>query len=131
MDVERDVFIPALRKHLDEHALHAVEINTNIGRDQFPASRTDPDHPWVNWVKESIVTTTGTSPNILPCSAGSNPSELFKAGLDVPVVWIPHSYSGCNQHGADEHGLRSMFREGIGVVAGLFWDLGDRATPRG
>ena len=131
VDVERELFIPALRKHLDENGLRAVEINTNIGRDQFPASRTDPDHAWVTWVKESIVATTGTTPNVLPCSAGSNPSELFKAGLNVPVVWVPHSYGGCNQHGADEHGLKSMFREGIGVVAGLFWDLGDNATPQG
>ena len=55
---------------------------------------------------------------------------LRKAGLDVPVVWMPHSYSGCNQHGADEHGLKSLFREGLGVVAGLYWDLGEGATPK-
>lgn len=129
VDVDRAAFIPALRRHLDDNGFDFVRINTEIGREQFPASRTDPDHPWVQWVKGSIVETTGAPPNILPCSAGSNPSELFKAGLDAPVIWVPHSYSGCNQHGADEHGLKSFFREGLGVVAGLFWDLGDGKTP--
>jgi len=129
VDVARDAFVPALRRHLDEHGFEDVDINTEIGRDQFPASRTDPDHPWVRWICRSIVETTGVEPNVLPCSSGSNPSEMFKAGLNVPVIWMPHSYSGCNQHGADEHGLKSLFREGLGVVAGLYWDLGEAGTP--
>jgi acetylornithine deacetylase/succinyl-diaminopimelate desuccinylase-like protein len=129
VDVPRDAFVPALRAHLDEHGFKDVQIDTEIGRDQFPASRTDPDHPWVRWVRRSIMETTGVEPNVLPCSSGSNPSEMFKAGLDAPVIWMPHSYSGCNQHGADEHGLKSLFREGLGVVAGLYWDLGEKGTP--
>ena len=69
-------------------------------------------------------------PNILPCSSGSNPSEFFKLGLKTPVIWLPHSYSGCNQHGPDEHGLKSFLREGLGVAAGIFWDLGEGSTPK-
>jgi len=130
VDVPREAFVPALRDHLDQHGFKDVQINTEIGRDQFPASRTDPDHPWVRWVRRSIVKTTGVEPNVLPCSSGSNPSEMFKAGLDVPVIWMPHSYSGCNQHGADEHGLKPLFREGLGVVAGLYWDFGEADTPK-
>jgi acetylornithine deacetylase/succinyl-diaminopimelate desuccinylase-like protein len=130
VDVPREAFVPALRAHLDAHDFKDVAINTEIGRDQFHASRTDPDHPWVRWARRSIVETTGVEPNVLPCSSGSNPSEMFKAGLDVPVIWMPHSYSGCNQHGADEHGLKSLFREGLGVVAALYWDLGEGGTPK-
>ena len=30
-------------------------------------------------------------------------------------------------HGANEHGLISLFREGISSTAGIFWDLGEAA----
>ena len=43
----------------------------------------------------------------------------------VPVMWIPHSYGGCGQHGPDEHGLGTLFRDGLGLMAGVFWDLGE------
>jgi len=128
-DVDRQVFVPALRRHLDKIKLNHVKINTEIGRDQFPASRTDPNHPWVKWMINSIKKTTNVKPNVLPCSSGSNPSELFKSGLKTPVIWLPHSYSGCNQHGPDEHGLKSFLREGLGATAGIFWDLGEGSTP--
>lgn len=130
VDVAREVFEPALRKHLDTRGFENVEINMEIGRNQFSASRTDPEHPWVRWMVNSVTETTGVAPNLLPCSSGSNPSEIFKAGLGVPVMWMPHSYSGCKQHGADEHGLKSLFREGLGVVAAMYWDLGEGGTPK-
>lgn len=125
VDVPANVFVPALRAHLDAHGFQIVEIDTNIGRDQFLASRTNPDDPWVQRFRQSIISTHGAEPNILPSSSGSNPSEMFKSRLGVPVVWLPSSYAGCNQHGANEHGLMSLFREGIQAATGIFWDLGD------
>lgn len=125
VDVDAGVFVPALRKHLDAHGFQQVTINPDVGRDQFLASRTDPDDPWVQRFRRSIIATHGAEPNILPSSSGSNPSELFKARLGVPVVWFPSSYAGCNQHGANEHGLMSLFREGIAAATGMFWDLGE------
>ncbi len=129
VDVPAEVFVPALRTHLDAHGFEDIAIDTNIGRDQFLASRTDPDDPWVQHFRQSIIETTGEEPNILPSSSGSNPSEIFKARLGVPVVWFPSSYAGCNQHGANEHGLVSLFREGIQAATGIFWDLGSDAWP--
>jgi acetylornithine deacetylase/succinyl-diaminopimelate desuccinylase-like protein len=128
VDTDHTAFAPALRAHLDAHGFEQVQVETEVGRDRFMASRTDPNHPWVKWVKASIERTMGVAPNVMPGSSGSNPSEMFRANLDVPVIWLPHSYAGCNQHGADEHGLGSLFREGLGVTAALFWDLGERET---
>ena len=39
-------------------------------------------------------------------------------------MWIPHSYGGCGQHGPDEHGLGTLFRDGLGLMTGVFFDLG-------
>ena len=46
------------------------------------------------------------------------------------LTWIPHSYAGCSQHAPDEHLLAPIAREGLGAMAGLFWDLGEPGIPR-
>jgi hypothetical protein len=42
---------------------------------------------------------------------------------------VPHSYPGCSQHAPNEHLPVSLLREGLQVMAGLWWDLGAGATP--
>jgi hypothetical protein len=54
---------------------------------------------------------------------------VFVDNLGLPLVWIPHSYNGCGQHGPDEHLLASVAREGIAAFAGLWWDLGEAGVP--
>ena len=51
---------------------------------------------------------------------------MFKEVLGTPVIWIPNSYAGCGQHGPDEHALGSLLREGLGLMAGIWWDIGER-----
>ncbi|OCR21627.1 hypothetical protein AFK24_29185 [Pseudomonas syringae] len=45
--------------------------------------------------------------------------------LELPTVWIPHSYPACSQHAANEHLLGSVAREALQLMAGVLWDLGD------
>jgi len=124
VDVPAETLVPNLRAHLDAHGLQLVKIEPVVERDMFLASRTDPDNPWVQRVVRSMARTAGRQPNVIPTSSASGPSEFFKAELGVPVMWIPHSYGGCGQHGPDEHGLGTLFRDGLGLMAGVFWDLG-------
>jgi len=49
--------------------------------------------------------------------------------LGLRTVWIPHSYAGCSQHAPDEHLLAPIAREGLGAMAGLFWDSGEPGVP--
>lgn len=126
VDVRSEDIVPALRAHLDAHGLPQVGIEPLLERDLFPASRTDPDDPWVRVVAESMQRTVGRPPNIIPNIGASGPSEYFKSILGTPVIWIPHSYGGCGQHGPDEHGLGSLFEEGLGLMAGIWWDIGAR-----
>jgi acetylornithine deacetylase/succinyl-diaminopimelate desuccinylase-like protein len=126
VDVSSADIVPALRAHLDAHGLQQVGIEPLTERDLFPASRTDPGEPWVRLVAESMQRTCGRPPNIIPNIGASGPSEYFKATLGTPIMWIPHSYGGCGQHGPDEHGLGSLFTEGLGLMAGIWWDIGER-----
>ena len=68
--------------------------------------------------------------SVLPNFGGSLPNDIFADLLDLKTLWIPHSYPGCSQHAPDEHLLASIAREGLGLMAGLFWDLGDRDLAR-
>jgi hypothetical protein len=72
--------------------------------------------------------TAGRGPNVVPNGAGSNPSEIFKQELAVPVMWLPQSYAGCGQHGPNEHALAPLYRDGLGLMAGVWWDIGEHGA---
>jgi acetylornithine deacetylase/succinyl-diaminopimelate desuccinylase-like protein len=124
-----DDILPALRRHLDRNGFPQVKAET--GRSShFYASRIDPADPWVTWVKDSLQRTSGVAPTILPNLGGSLPNDIFTDVLKLKTIWVPHSYAGCSQHAPNEHLLAPIAREGLGLMAGLFWDLGDPAMPR-
>lgn len=122
-----DDIIPALRRHLDARGFSAVEIVLHE-RAFFEATRLSPDHPWVRFVAGSLEKTSGKPPHILPNLAGSLPNEVFADSLGLPTVWVPHSYRGCSQHAPNEHVLKSVSRDAVCLMAGLFWDIGDAGT---
>ncbi len=117
--------LPALRRHLDRHGFEAVTITTH-DRGFFRATRLDPDHPWVRFAASSLERTAGKPPHILPNLAGSLPNDSFSEILDLPTVWVPHSYRGCSQHAPDEHVLKPVCRDALRLMTGLFWDVGAR-----
>jgi len=127
VDSDPDNFEPALRRHLDAHGLEVVRIENAFVR--MAASRTAPDHPWVRWAQASMQRSLGKRVQIIPNSSGGLPGDVFVDHLGVPLVWVPHSYNGCKQHGPDEHLLMAPAREGLLAFAGMWWDLGEEGTP--
>ncbi len=123
-----DDVLPALRRHLDRHGFTGVQIIPHE-RAFFSATRLSPDHPWVRFVATSLTQTSGKSPHILPNLAGSLPNEVFADILGLPTVWVPHSYRGCSQHAPNEHVLKSVSRDALRLMAGLFWDIGHTGGP--
>lgn len=116
-DLERIV-----RDHLDAHGFAQVQIEVERG---MPATRVAPDDPWVQWALASLQRTTGKAPVLLPNLGGTLPNDVFAEVLGLPTLWVPHSYPGCSQHAPNEHLLGSVAREGLRIMAGLFWDLGE------
>jgi acetylornithine deacetylase/succinyl-diaminopimelate desuccinylase-like protein len=126
--VDPEGFLPALRRHLDAHGFPMVRIE-RAAKGYFPATRLDPDHPWVRWAAQSIHRTTGRMPAILPNLGGSLPNDIFAQDLGLPTVWIPHSYAACSQHAPNEHMLAPVARNALAVMTGIYWDLGERGVP--
>ncbi len=130
VDVEQETVIPALKAHLAEQGFgDLVEVSTNVGRLGHYAARTDPDDPWVQYIAKSMEKTSGAWPNVSPNTGASGPRSIFKDPLQCPAIMGSHSYPGCGQHGPDEHGLLSLFREGLQVMTGVYYDLGEPDTP--
>lgn len=120
--------LPALRRHLDTAGFDRVAVAPPTGANAagFAASRTEPDHPWAARVRDSMARTTGAPPAIIPQMGGSICNDLFTDLLGLPAIWIPHSYSGCSQHAPDEHILLPVCESALAIMAGLYWDIGER-----
>ena len=111
-----------LRRFLDRQGFSRVQMAPSR-EDMFAATRLDPDHPYVHYAVNSITLTHGAKPAILPNLGGSLPNDIFSEILELPTVWVPHSYPACSQHAPDEHVPLSIVREGLAIMAGLYWDL--------
>lgn len=122
-----DDIIPALRRHLDAAGFSQVDIVSD-GEPHFRATRLSPTDPWAQFAAASIATTTGATPAIAPNLGGSLPNEEFAEVLGMPTIWVPHSYPGCSQHAPDEHALAPVLREGLTIMTGLFWDIGEQSN---
>lgn len=126
--VDPENFLPALRCHLDRHGFPMVQIAK--ARDAiFQATRLDPEHPWVRWAATSLAKTVNRPPAILPNLGGSLPNDVFSEVLGLPTIWVPHSYPGCSQHAPNEHLPLAIAREGLQLMAGLYWDFGEPGVP--
>jgi acetylornithine deacetylase/succinyl-diaminopimelate desuccinylase-like protein len=117
-------FVDAIRQHLDARGFSTVRVAPTRA-EAMRATRLDPENAWVRYVAASIERTTGTQPAVLPNIGGSLPNDCFAEVLGLPTVWIPHSYPGCSQHAANEHLLASVAREGLAMMTGLYFDLGE------
>jgi acetylornithine deacetylase/succinyl-diaminopimelate desuccinylase-like protein len=125
--VDPQAVVPAVRTALQDAGYGRVKVKDPTDA-TFLASRLDPDHPWVRRVAASIEKTLGSAPAILPNLGGSLPNNIFSDLLGLPTIWIPHSYPGCLQHAANEHLPVSIAREGLAIMAGLYWDLGNETA---
>lgn len=123
-DRDPETFLPAIRRHLDEHGFDDVSVDASDAT-LMRATRLLPDHPWVEFVRRSIEESVGRPPMVVPSLGGSLPNDVFADVLGMPTVWVPHSYASCSQHAPNEHLLASVAREGLAIMTGIFWDVGD------
>jgi acetylornithine deacetylase/succinyl-diaminopimelate desuccinylase-like protein len=114
-----------IASHLQQHGLEHVQVRI---LSSSAATRLALDHPWVEWAMASIRNTTGQPAALLPNLAGTVPNDAFADILGLPTLWLPHSYPGCSQHAPNEHLLAPVAREALGLMAGIWWDLGEQGS---
>ncbi|WAI81163.1 MULTISPECIES: M20 family metallopeptidase [Achromobacter] len=126
--VDPEDLIPALRRHLDREGFPMVKIALTR-ESMFRATRIDPDDAWVRWAVDSLERTSGQKTALLPNLGGSLPNDIFTDVLGLRTIWVPHSYPGCSQHAPNEHLPPELLRQALGLMTGLYWDLGAGDTP--
>ena len=121
-------FLKIIRKHLDQEGFEIVKIEATRGL--MSATRLDPEHPWVRWTIKSLKKTSGVEVDVLPNLGGTLPNDAFSEILNLPTIWIPHSYPSCSQHAPNEHILESIAKSALKIMGGIFWDLGEPGVPK-
>ena len=123
-DFDPSTFIPAIRNHLDKNGFYMIDIKEDPNNYGL-ATRMDPDNPWVSFVTNSFKKTLDKNIQtaFLPNLGGTLPNDAFSHVIGMDTIWVPHSYGGCNQHAPNEHILESITKQGLSLMAGLFWDL--------
>jgi acetylornithine deacetylase/succinyl-diaminopimelate desuccinylase-like protein len=111
--------------HLARHGFADIEVSEPV---VMAATRLDPDNAWVRMALGAIARSTGRTPALLPNLGGSLPNDVFADTLGLPTVWVPHSYPACSQHAPNEHVLAALMREGLQMMAAVFWEVGEQAA---
>jgi acetylornithine deacetylase/succinyl-diaminopimelate desuccinylase-like protein len=127
--VDHAEIMPALRAHLDRQGFSMVEVRS-ARENNFPATRLDPDHPAVRFALASIQRSSNKKPALLPNLGGALPNDVFCDLLGLKTIWVPHSYPGCSQHAPNEHVPFALVREALGLMAGLYWDMGETSREK-
>ncbi|NRF66169.1 M20 family metallopeptidase [Aquincola sp. S2] len=119
---------PRMREHVLAHlaaqGFGDIEVSEPV---LMAATRLDPDSAWVRLALDAIERATGAKPALLPNLGGSLPNDVFADILGLPTVWVPHSYPACSQHAPNEHLLAPLVREGLQMMATIFWEVGEQA----
>jgi acetylornithine deacetylase/succinyl-diaminopimelate desuccinylase-like protein len=122
----------AVRRALADAGITGVEVSAG---EQMNATRLDPEAPAARAAARAVRAASGTDAAIEPNLGGTIPNDVFAEVLNLPTVWLPHSYPGCNQHAPNEHALVSILESGYAIMREVFADLsrnpadwfGDRA----
>ena len=115
--------ISSLRDHLDRHGFEDIKINVENAIN-FNASRTNLNNIWLDKVERILEKFHGDKIHVIPNLAGSLPNNCFTDILNIPTIWIPHSYKECSQHAPNEHLPIALTREALQLMTNLYWYLG-------
>ena len=118
--------IPALRNHLNSFGFEDVNIHESE-MTPFPATRLEMNNSWLSLITKSLENSMGGKIDLLPNLGGSLPNDSFSEVLELPTIWIPHSYAGCAQHSPNEHMSVPLARQALICMTALFADLSKEA----
>jgi acetylornithine deacetylase/succinyl-diaminopimelate desuccinylase-like protein len=120
--------LDGLQEFLDAEGHAKVKVVRKSDDAFLPATKGDPEGYWASMVAHSIEKSVMTKARILPSNGGSLPNHVFAEILGLETIWIPHSYTACQQHAPNEHIRKDILRSAMRIMNGLWWDIAGVAT---
>ena len=123
--VEPDRVLPAVRAHLQRNGFAAVDVKPVQG-DMLSRHAAVARQPLGRLGGElDHARRRGPSRRCCRTSAVRCRTTASPISCGMPTLWVPHSYPACAQHAPNEHLPIAIAREGLAIMAGLYWDLGE------
>ena len=123
--IDTNMIMPAVRRTLDHAGLQCVKIVPETDAD-FPCQPIGPE--------QRTGALCGRFNTAHDGGDAGDPAEPWRVASEHHLHWHPGPaddlgaclYPGCGQHGAVEHMPIKFVRQGLAIMAGIFWDLGHR-----
>ena len=110
--------------HVNRHAPD-VEFIRQGGMDP---SKTPLDSPFVEPLRQAILTATGQEPLLIPAMGGSLPDYVFTKILGVPDFTVPYANADEANHAPNENLELDLFIRGIKIGVAMLTRLGQMET---
>ncbi len=121
-DQEPAAMLKLLRAHLDAEGFADVAIR-ELGSEA--PGRTDPDHPFLQLVRDTAAPVYGVPMQIAPMVGGSGPNHAFIESLGVPVACAGIGYPDTRAHAPDENFREDLYVKHAKHVARLLAAFAD------
>jgi acetylornithine deacetylase/succinyl-diaminopimelate desuccinylase-like protein len=115
-NLEPDLIVDLLRKHLDRHGFSDIELMPAHGEH---SAKAPPDAAVVRAAVAAALTVYGQEPVVYPLMAGSGPMYPLTQALGTPALSAGVGYSGSNVHAPNENIRLNDYFEGIRFVGEL------------
>jgi acetylornithine deacetylase/succinyl-diaminopimelate desuccinylase-like protein len=111
--------------HVRRHA-PGVEFIRQGGMDP---SKTPLDSPYVEPIRQGIITAQGKEPLMIPAMGGSLPDYVFTKILGIPDFTVPYANADEANHAPNENLELERFIQGIKTGAAMLTYLGQMQIP--
>ena len=91
-------------------------------------SKTPLDSPFVEPLRQAILTATGQEPLLIPAMGGSLPDYVFTKILGVPDFTVPYANADEANHAPNENLELDLFIRGIKIGVAMLTRLGQMET---
>jgi len=120
-DLEPDLVLGLLRKHLDKRGFADIEVASVLGQH---STKAPPDAPIVKAAIAAAQAVYVQNPVVYPLMAGSGPMYPLTQALGTPAFSAGVGYPGSNVHAPNENIHLEDYFEGIRFVGELIRRFG-------
>lgn len=124
VDQNPDKLYRKVVEHISKQNVKGKVTVRKEGASMFPA-KSDPKHPIINKIIESVEKAVGREPILIPITGGSLPNYVWTKLLNMNFILVPYANADSNNHAPNENLHLDYYFRGIKTTARVIHDLGN------